>query len=175
MESDVVVRRVSDTMQQTLRRLASLATGIGIVALLIGAATFATGLWVFKDSRSSWIVIGGAICVVPLGAALFGRFLVRRTANHAPELVTDVRNFLNTSVHSAKVLIDHDSGQPVAGYVKSFRTLRSELKDRRHELPALFCGVKAITSVPGLAAIAVLGMFLVGGLGTVLLIGGLIG
>lgn len=174
METDVVVRRVSDTMQQTFRRLTSLATGIGVLALLIGGATFATGLWIFDGSRSQWMIIGGVICAIPVLAALLGRHLVRRTAKRAPELVTDVRKFLDTSVHSAQVLIDHDSGQPVAGYVKNFKTLRSELKERRKELPALFSGVKAITSVPGIAAVAVLGMMLVGGLGTVLLIGGLI-
>jgi len=174
MESDVVVRRVSDTMQQTFRRLTSLATGIGIFALLIGAATFATGLWIFDGSRNAWIVIGGAICLIPPLAALIGRHLVRRTAKHAPQLVTDIRHFLDTSVHSANVLIDHDSGQPVSGYVKNFKSLRGELKARRSELPALFSGVKAITSVPGIAAIAVLGTLFVGGLGTVLLIGGLI-
>ncbi len=175
METDEVVRRVSDTLQQTFRRLTSLATGIGIFAFLIGAATFATGLWVFDRSRVSWAAIGGAICAIPLLAALIGRHLVRRTAKRAPELVADVRMFLDTSVKSAQVLIDHDSGQPVAGYVKGFKTLRGELKERRKELPALFAGVKAITSVPGIAAVAVLGLCLVGTLGTVLLIGGLIG
>lgn len=174
METDVVVRRVSDTLQQTFRRLTSLATGVGVIALLIGTATFATGWWIFDGSRSAWLAIGGAICVIPVFAALIGRHLVRRTAKRAPALVADVRSFLQTSTHSAQVLIDHDSGTPVGGYVKSFKTLRSELKVRRKELPALFAGVKAITSVPGLAAIAVLGTLLVGGLGTVLLIGGLI-
>lgn len=174
METDVVVRRVSDAMQQTFRRLTSLATGIGIVALLVGAATFATGWWIFDGTRSSWMVIGGVICAIPVVAALIGRHLVRRTAKHAPQLVNDIRMFVGTSVHSAQVLVDHDSGQPVAGYAKSFKSLRTELKDRRKELPALFAGVRAITSVPGITAIAVLGTLLVGGLGTVLLIGGLI-
>lgn len=174
METDVVVRRVSDTMQQTFARLSGLATGVGIIALLIGAATFATGWWIFDGSRPAWIVIGGTVCLVPVIAALVARFLVRRTAKHAPELVSNIRMFVDTSVHSAQVLIDHDSGQPVAGYVKNFKTLRSELKERRRELPALFAGVRAITSVPGLAALAVLGSLLIGSLGTVLLIGGLI-
>ena len=174
MESDLVVRRVSDTMQQTFERLASLATGVGIIALIIGAATFATGWWIFDGTRSTWIVIGGVICAIPLFAALVARRFVRRTAKRAPDLAADVRTFLTTSTNSARVLIDHESGQPVAGYVKNFKTLRSELTQRREELPTLFAGVRAITSVPGLAAIAVLGTLLVGGLGTVLLIGGLI-
>ena len=174
MESEVVVRRVGDTMQQTFRRLASLATGIGIVALLIGAATFATGLWIFDGTRSAWMVIGCAICLAPVGAAFVGRYLARRTAKHAPELVADIRTFLNTSRHAARVLIDHDSGQPIGDNVKSFKSLRSELKARRGELPKLFAGVTAIVSVPGLAAIAVLGTFLVGVLGTLLLVAGVI-
>ena len=46
--------------------------------------------------------------------------------------------------------------------------------DRRKELPALFIGVRAITRVPGLAAVAVLGSLGVGALGTILLIGSVI-
>ena len=174
METEIVVRRISDTMQQTFRRLASLATGVSMIAFMIGAATFATGWWIFDRSRSTWAVIGGVLCLTPIVAALIGRYFVRRTAKHAPELVADVRMFLDTTVKSAQVLIDHDSGQPVATYVKGFRSLRRDLKERRKELPALFAGVKAITVVPGISAVAILGTLLVGAVGTVLLIGGLI-
>jgi hypothetical protein len=52
--------------------------------------------------------------------------------------------------------------------------LNLDLKHRRKELPALYAGVRAISSVPGLAAIALLGTLAVGALGTILLIGGLI-
>lgn len=175
METDVVVRRVSDGLQLTLRRLSSLAGGLALMATIVGAATFATGLWIFKGSgRPTWIVIGGFLCLVPVAAALFARWLVSRTANHAPELVANVRAFLSSSTRSAKVLLDHDTGQPVATYTKSFSALKPDLAQRRKELPALFLGVKAITTVPGLAAIAILGVIGVGALGTILLIGGLI-
>lgn len=175
MESDVVVRRVSDGLQQTLRRLSSLASGVAVVAAVVGLATFATGLWIFKGTgRPKWIVIGGALCLVPVGAALVARMLIRITARHSPELVANVRSFINSSSQSAKVLIDHDTGQPVAAYAKSFTVLRGELNQRRKELPALFAGIRAITSVPGLAALAVLGTVGIGALGTILLIGGLI-
>jgi len=175
METDVVVRRVSDGLQHTLRRLASFARGIAVLAALVGVATFATGWWIFDGSgRSNWIVIGGMLCLLPVAAATAAWMLVRATASRAPRLVDDVRSFLATSSKSAKVLIDHDSGQPIGGYVKSFSGLRDELKQRRKDLPALFVGVRAITSVPGLAAMAVLGTIGIGLLGTILLIGGLI-
>ena len=52
---------------------------------------------------------------------------------------------------------------------KSFNRLNLDLKAHRTELPALYMGVHAICSVPGLVAIALLGTLGVGFLGTVLL------
>ena len=174
METDVVVRRVSDGLQLTLNRLSSLATGVAIVAAVIGAATFATGWWLFPDSRTAWIIIGGVFCLIPVGAALFARLLLRITAKYAPQLIDNVRTFLGGASPAARVLIDSDSGQPVITSSKTFTGVRTELASRSRELPALWAGVRAITSIPGLAAIAVLGMLAVGLLGTILLISGLL-
>ncbi len=174
METDVVVRRVSDGIQLTLNRLSSLATGVALVAAVIGAATFATGWWVFSHSRTPWIIIGGVLCLIPVGAALFARLLLRSTSKHAPQLISNVRTFLGGSSPASRVLIDYDSGQPVIASSKTFTGVRSELASRSAELPALWAGVRAITSVPALAAISVLGMIGVGLLGTILLIAGLL-
>jgi len=174
METDVVVQRVSDGLHRTLDRLSSLATGVAVVAGIIGAATFATGWWVFPDSRTAWIIIGGVLCLTPVGAALFARLLLRITAKTAPQLIDNVRTFLGGASPASRVLIDHDSGQPVITSSKTFTGLRSELVSRSAELPALWAGVRAITSVPALAAISVLGMIGVGLMGTILLISGLL-
>ncbi len=167
METDVVVRRVSDGIQLTLNRLSSLATSIAVLAAVIGAATFATGWWVFTDSRIAWIIIGGVLCLIPVGAALFARLLLGITSKYAPQLIDNVRTFLRGASPASRVLLDHDSGQPVIASSKTFTGLRSELASRSSELPALWAGVRAITSIPGLAAIAVLGMLGVGALGTI--------
>ena len=176
MESDAVALRVGSGLQFTLRRLATLAYGIAVVAAVVGAATFATGLWVFEgDGRTTWIIIGGLLCLVPVAAALIAWLLLRITAKYAPQLVDNVKTFLAGSSPATQVLIDYDSGQTVAASSRSFGALRGELTERSKELPALYAGVRAIISVPGLAALAVLGIIGVGLLGTVLLIGGLIG
>ena len=171
METDVVVRRVSDGLQLTLNRLSSLATGVAVVAAVIGAATFATGWWLFPDSRTAWIIVGGLLCLIPVGAALIARVLLRITAKYAPQLIDNVRTFLGGSSPASRVLIDYDSGQPVITSSKTLGGLRTELGSRSAELPALWAGVRAITSVPALAAISLLGMIGVGLIGTVLLIG----
>lgn len=173
MNSEVDVRRVTDGLQSTLNRLASLVGGLAVMAFVIGVATFATGMWVF-DSSTGWIVIGGALCLAPVIAALWARFLLRLSARTAGGLVDNVRDFISTSGNAARVLIDHDTGHAIITSSRNFSTVRHDLNQRRHELPALYAGVRAIISVPGLAAITVLGMLGVGALGTILLIGGLI-
>lgn len=174
METDAVVRRVSDGLQLTLNRLSSLATGVAMIAGVIGAATFATGWWLFPDSRTAWIIIGGVMCLIPVGAALIARVLLRITAKYTPQLIDNVRVFLGGASPASRALLDYDSGQPVIASTKRFAGLRTELETRSAELPALWAGVRAISSVPGLAAIAVLGMLGVGLLGTILLISGLL-
>jgi hypothetical protein len=72
-------------------------------------------------------------------------------------------------------LFDHDTQQPLGASMKSLGGIREELKRRRKELPALFSTVHAMVTVPGLAALAVVGTLLLGLIGTVMLIVGLLG
>ena len=173
MEAEIVARRAGDGLQTTLRRLASLVGGLVVLASVISAATFATGWWVFEGS-TSWLVIGGFLCLAPVVAAGMGWMMVHGAARYAPRLVADVGTFLTSPSPSASVLIDYDTGQPIAMSAKSMNRLSADLSTRKAELPALWLGVRAIRLVPALAAITFLGMLVVGALGTILLIGGLI-
>jgi hypothetical protein len=171
---DRVAVRVSDGLRKTLSRVNTLALGIAGITAVIGLATFATGLWIFDGSRPAWIVIGGVLCFAPTAAAILAWFYVRQTVKVAPQLQDNVRTLLDESHSAANMLINYDTGERLANTAKTFGNLRIDLKARRKELPALWAGVRAICSVPGLVAIAMLGTLAVGGLGTILLIGGLI-
>lgn len=171
---DRVAARVSDGLRNTLARVSTLALGVAAGAAIIGIATFAAGLWIFDGSRATWVLIGGALCFAPTVAALIAWFFVRTTVKVAPALLGDVRSLLGDSHSSANVLINYDTGERLTNTAKSFGTLRLDLKERRKQLPALYAGIRAICSVPGLVAIALLGTLAVGALGTILLIGGLI-
>jgi hypothetical protein len=173
MDSEVVARRAGDGLHQTLRRLASLVGGLVVIAFVISAATFVTGWWVFEGS-ASWLVLGGLICVAPVAAATMGWLMVRGAARYAPRLIADVGAFLKAQSPSASALVDYDTGQPIVMSSRSLNGLSADLSSRKSDLPALWLGVRAIRWVPGLAAITFLGMVVVGGLGTILLIGGLI-
>jgi hypothetical protein len=173
-ELDTIATQVSDGLATTLARVKSLIAAVAVVAFIVGAATFATGLWAFDDARLGWAIVGGVLCLIPVGAALIGWFMVHTTAKAAPRLLDDVRVLLKDSHQAAAVLIDHDTGERLGTSAKTFQTLRTDLKVRRKELPALFGGVRAITSVPGLAAVTLFGIALIGSLGAILLIGGLL-
>jgi hypothetical protein len=173
METELVARRAGDGLRNTLRRLASLVGGLVVLAFVIGAATFATGWWVF-DGSTTWLVLGGLICATPAAAAGLAWLMVHGAARYAPRLVADISTFLKSPSPSANVLIDYDTGQPIAMSSKGMNGLSADLRTRKTDLPALWLGVRAIRLVPALAAVTFLGMLFVGGLGTILLIGGLI-
>jgi hypothetical protein len=174
VELDTIATQVSNGLATTLSRIKSLIAAVGVVAFLVGAATFVTGLWAFDNGRLGWVVIGGVLCLIPVGAALIGWFMVYTTAKAAPQLLDDVRVLLKDSHQAAAVLIDHDTGQRLGTSAKTFQTLRTDLKVRRKELPALFAGVRAITSVPGLAAVTLFGIAMIGCLGMILVVGKLL-
>jgi hypothetical protein len=174
VELDTIATQVSNGLATTLSRIKSLIAAVGVVAFLVGAATFLTGLWAFDNGRLGWAVIGGVLCLIPVGAALIGWFMVHTTAEAAPQLLDDVRVLLKDSHQAAAVLIDHDTGQRLGTSAKTFQTLRTDLKVRRKELPALFAGVRAITSVPGLAAVTLFGIAMIGCLGMILVVGKLL-
>ncbi|MEX1106014.1 MAG: hypothetical protein WEB78_07435, partial [Ilumatobacteraceae bacterium] len=162
----------SASMHRTVVRLGKLAAATLVVTAAVGIATFATGWWVF-DGSLGWIVLGGVLCAVPFAAAAMAWWLVRATLSTAKNLATDLRTFLAKPTGASSVLIDYDSGTALQSQARSFGALRADLTSRRTELPALYAVVRAVTGTPGLAAVAVLGTLLVGGLGTILLIAGL--
>ncbi|HSB87512.1 MAG TPA: hypothetical protein VLD86_14470 [Ilumatobacteraceae bacterium] len=166
--------RVADGLRVVLAKVGSVALTAARVAVVIGIATFATGWWVFDGSRLTWTVVGGVLCFAPCVAAVIAWYRVRRTMRAAPRLVGDVRSLMNESPEAANMLIEYDADQRLMYASRKFTPLRTSIRERRKDLPALWAGVRAATTLPGLAALAVLGTLAVGALGTILLIGGLI-
>ncbi len=115
MKPEILPVEVSEGLQRTLRRLAGLVLRLAQLAGIVGAATFATGWWIFEGSRPAWIVLGGVLCMTPVASALTSWFLIHRTARLAPGFAQDVRMLADTSTKSVRVLLDHDTGRPILG------------------------------------------------------------
>jgi hypothetical protein len=171
MSSDVATR-AGNGIQALLLRLATLLRGLLLLTLVVAAATFVTGWWVFHHGWG-WIVLGGLVCLVPVVAALIGWGVVRRGATYVPRLIDDIATYIRDHAKGSQVLIDYDSGQPIGVSAKKFGSLRDELSAHKRELLGLWMCVRAAVLAPPLAAIAVLGTMAVGALGAILLISGL--
>jgi hypothetical protein len=166
--------RTADGLRLLLARIGGFALSAARVAFVIGLATFITGWWVFDGSRVEWLVIGGALCAAPFVAALVAWYRVRRTMRVAPALLGDVRSFMNQSRDAADTVLIYDTDERLVATSRTYAPLRARVAERRKDLPALWAGLRAVTTLPMLAAIAILGTLAVGALGTILLIGGLI-
>jgi hypothetical protein len=171
---DLVAARAADALQMLLSRLATLTFGLMGLAAGIGAATYATGLWV--SHGTVWPVLGALVCGLPASAGALAWWRVRRTQVHAPAALRDLRALIRDrrSRSAVSVLIDVDSRQPVLTTVRSLAGLRADLEARGADWAALTQTLRAATTVPGLAALTIVGMLLVGGLGTMMLLIGLL-
>ena len=140
----------------------------------VGAATFATGWWVFDGSRTAWSVIGAVICGAPVMAGIAAWWRVAATARRADTLIEEIQRYSQSDSRITETIIDHDSGRTIRFRSKGWGSLPQQIAERRSEFPALHTAMRALTTAPGLALRAIVGTVLVGALGTVLLIGGLI-
>ncbi|MFT3855000.1 MAG: hypothetical protein QM733_20035 [Ilumatobacteraceae bacterium] len=174
--TDGAARQFASFLDTTLQRLSSLAFGVATVAVVIGAATYATGFWAFDgSSRTAWMFVGAAICAIPVVAGIAAWLFVHRTVHHVPRLLADVRSLLGQSKQAFAVVIDHDSGQPVATTARSLTKLSGTMQGAPEMYPSLRAAVAAGMKVPGLVALAVVSALLIGAFGTILLLVALLG
>jgi hypothetical protein len=176
VRSERAATQFSSFLGTTLGRLASLAFGVATAAVLIAVATYLTGLWSLDGShRSTWVVLGAVLCAIPAVAGISAWVFVRGTARRTPKLISEVRGLLGESKQALAMVVDHDSGQPLATTARSMGNLRVVLAEAPSRYPSLRAAVRAATRVPGLVALTVLSSLVVGLIGTILLIGGLVG
>ena len=174
--TDGAARQFAGFLDSTLRRLSSLAFGVATVAVLIGVATYATGFLAFDgSSRTAWMFVGALICAIPVVAGVGAWLYVHMTVRHIPRLLADVGALLGQSKQAFAIVIDHDSGQPVAATARSLTKLRGTIDGAPGAYPALMAAVRAGVKVPGLVALAVVSSLLIGAFGTILLLVAVVG
>jgi len=171
---ELLATRASDALRVILARLATLALGLVAVAGAIGVAAWGSGL--LATDNNIWPVAGFVLCLLPAGAAALAWWRIKRTQRAAPAALGDLRAVIadRQSRPAMDVLIDVDSGQRIITTSRTMTGLLTELQDRQADWPALVDTLRAVTTVPGLVALAVVGMVGVGALGTILLIVGLL-
>jgi hypothetical protein len=178
---DLLARQTTALVTGLARKGMGLATGVAVVALVIGGLSYLTGLaGLDGGARSVWSVIGFVMLVVAVGAPLLARWRLSAVSKQAGSLVSDVRTLISRDAAAQRVVIDTvtvEDRQPT-----SAREIRPAIYDSRqfHHLRAVTVkandlrqlpgALTALTTFPALLGIALLGVVVFGLLGFVFLL-----
>jgi hypothetical protein len=179
---NALARRAVDVALTFARRAGRLAVGTAMFVSVVALSTYLVGLAALSGSaRSAWVLIGGALVIVAIGAPLLAWWRLLRVRRHANDLVDDVRRLIAGNPEAERVVIDTVEAQPspagspsgrqdlmVVGTQQFYRlrTISVGTSNLR-QLPA---AMYALTSFPVLLAIALMMTLVFAALGFVFLL-----
>jgi hypothetical protein len=176
---DALARRAVDAVMLLARRGAMLALYVAIVTTLVVGAGFALGVAAMSgDVQSAWILIGGVLAVIAIGAPLLAGWRLLSVRRQAGDLVGEVRTLLSNDAQAERVVIETvDVGEDgtggatpaVVGQTVQFSRLRA-IALNTENLRSLPGALRAVTTFPALLAIALVLMVVFGVLGFLFLI-----
>jgi hypothetical protein len=176
---DDLALRAVDAVMLLARRGALLALGVALFTALVVGVGYALGLAAMSgDVEQVWIVIGGALAVIAVGAPLLACWRLSRVRRHATELVDEVRTLLTKNAAAERVVIETvDVGgdgtggatPAVVGQTVQFSRLRS-IALTTENLRSLPRALRTVTTFPILLLVAVVLMLVFGILGFLFLI-----
>lgn len=163
-DADVLARRAVGVVTGLARRGSFLAVRVAFAVAIVAIVAYALGLAGLEGStRRAWVVIGGALVVVAVGAPLLAAWRLRRVGTHAEQLVADVRTLLTSNAEAERIVIETvevedrraTTTPAVVGQTPQFTQLRRVALTTANlrELPGT---LQAVGSFPALLALAVL-------------------
>jgi hypothetical protein len=147
-------------------RASTLARGVLLLAGAAGVLAYAVGWFTFPSSfRAVWGVGGLLVCFAPAAAVLIATRRLRRIRTVVPETAAELRSLASDRTLRAALveIVDRDDGHeastPLVKLGRELMTLRSAVSSHRDQLGNVWQSVVALTTLPGLVAIATIGTF----------------
>ena len=182
---DELARRMTGLVSELARKGMMVATGVAVLVLLIGGASYLTGLAALDGSaRSAWTLVGLAMLIAAIAAPLIAGWRLRRVRRHVDELVGEVRTLITTEPDAQRVVIEtiaHDEQPvqrgdplPVVYDSRQFSRLRTASAGvgGMRQLPG---ALLAVTTFPALLLWALVGIVVFGILGFLFMIAWVLG
>jgi hypothetical protein len=180
---NALARRAVDMAITFARRAGRLAVGTALFVAVVALSTYFIGLAALSGSaRSAWVLIGGALVIVAVGAPLLAWWRLFTVRRHTNELVDDVRRLITGNPEAERVVIDTVEAQPAAaappggrqelmvvGPTQQFYRLRT-VSVGTTNLRRLPGALYALTSYPILLGISLLMTLVFAGLGFIFLL-----
>lgn len=158
------VTRTISTLTMIADRVTRFSTKLALGVAVVSVGSFLLGLAALDGGiRNVWVILGGAFCVIAVGATLLARWRIGGVKRHVPSIASEVRTLLTDGRRDAVEVIEQfqrgadDGGRDnmivVSRSVTGLRGVASHgLAGSEHLAKA----VTAITSFPALAVVALL-------------------
>lgn len=171
---DRLARRAVDSVLHLVRRANALAGGVLIFVVVCSVGGFLLGLAALSGGiRTVWIALGGFFGIVAIASVVTAMLRLRSVKTGADTLVSEVRSLVGGDRESKRTVTDtvHSAeGKSDDGIVdlsREFFSMRGAIGDRAGQFRALTSALTAVTSFPGLVAVATLIGFMFAGLGVI--------
>jgi hypothetical protein len=165
---DALARRAVDVASTFARRAGRLAVATALFVAVIALITYVIGLNALSGSaRSTWIILGGAMVVVAVGAPLLAWWRLWSARRHADELVDEVRRLITGNADARRVVIETVESEPSVPAAPGGRRPQLMVVETQQfsrlrtfalgaDLRRLPRALIAVTTFPGLLAIGLL-------------------
>jgi hypothetical protein len=160
-----VAQLATDRIAAVIARARPMARGVALLSSATGGLAYLVGCLVFRGGwRTGWFFVGLVLCAWPAWSLwrAFRRLsraaaLIPTTAARLQALTSDaqVRDALYELVDRA----DDSQSAPLIRLGKDLLRLRSAVGKHRGQLMDLFQTISAITTLPGLLAVGIVGSF----------------
>jgi hypothetical protein len=174
---DLLAERAVDSVMTLVRRGTALAGGVLMLAVVFGVGGFLLGIAALDGGiEKVWIALGGFFALVAVRSVVIAILRLRSVKKSADTLVTEVRSLIGGDKQTERTVIetvestDASENDGVVAVSKQFFTLKNEVGDRGSQFKSLDLALTAITSFPGLIALATLITFVFAGLSVLFLI-----
>lgn len=174
---DQLAQRAVDAVLTLVRRGTALAGGVLFAAVVLGIGGFMLGLAALSGGiEKVWIVIGGFFAIVAIWSVLLAMLRLRSVRTGADMLVTEVRSLIGGDPRSERTVIEtveSSDGVQNDGVVvmsRQFFSMKDAIGGRVDQFKTLASALTAVTSFPGLVALATVITFVFFGLSIIFLL-----
>ncbi len=174
---DRLAQRAVDAVLMLVRRASALAGGVLILAIVFGIGGFLLGIAALDGGiETVWIALGAVFALVAIVSVGTAMLRLRSVRKGTDTLVSEVRSLIGGNKQSQRTVIetvestDRAEGDGVVALSRQFFSLKSEVGDRIGQFKSLGLALTAITSFPGLVALATVITFVFAGLSIIFLI-----
>ena len=155
----------SERIGAVIDRARPVARGVALLASVCGGLAYLVGALVLRGSwRIGWLVVGLSACSAPACCLWIAFRRLRRAAVRLPATAAQLQGLTKDRVVRDALFElvergDDTSTAPLATLGKGLDRLREAVSGHRTELTGLWQTITAVTTLPGLMALGILGSF----------------